>query len=125
MVYSGAPSMNKTKAAHGVAIRLNRKATATWKNIGAVWKPINEQILMARLQCTPINLTLIAIYASINPNDQQIAINASDTFYADLQRPINSVPANDLLLIMGDFNARVGKQQRITSSKAVSPHTVD
>ena len=125
MIYSGAPSMNKTKAAHGVAILLNKKATAAWKNIGAVWKPINERILMARLQCTPINLTLIAIYAPINPNGQQMAINASDTFYADLQRTINSVPANDLLLIMGDFNARVGKQQHMISSKVVGPHTVD
>ena len=118
-IYSGAPSMDKTKAAHGVAICLNKKATAAWKNIGAVWKPINERIVMAQLQYTPVNLTLIAIYAPINPNGQQIATNASDPFYVDLQRTINSVPANDLLLIMGDFNARVGKQQHITSSKAV------
>ncbi len=125
MIYSGASSVNKTKIAHGVAICLNKQATTAWKNLGAVWEPINERILMVRLQCTPVNVSLLAIYSPINPNGQPLLITASDTFYADLQRTIDSIPSNDLILIMGDFNARVGKQQHYTSSKVVGPHAVD
>jgi exonuclease III len=125
MIYSGVPSTNKTRSAHGVAICLNKQATAAWKNLGAVWEPVNERILMVRLQCTPINVTLLAIYSPVNPNGQQMAITASDNFYTDLQRTINKAPSNDLLLIMGDFNARVGKQQHHTSGNVVGPHAID
>ncbi|CAF4499732.1 unnamed protein product [Rotaria sp. Silwood2] len=80
---------------------------------------------MVRLHCAPVNVTLLAIYSPVNPNGQQMAINASDRFYADLQRAVNKTPPSDLLLIMGDFNARVGKQQHQTSGNVVGPHAVD
>ncbi|CAF3878194.1 unnamed protein product [Rotaria sp. Silwood2] len=80
---------------------------------------------MVRLHCAPVNVTLLAIYSPVNPNGQQMAINASDRFYADLQRAVNKTPPSDLLLIMGDFNARVGKQQHQTSDNVVGPHAVD
>ncbi len=125
MIHSGASSTNKTRSAHGVAICLDKQATTAWKNLGAIWEPVNERILMVRLRSSPVNVTLIAAYSPVNPNGQQMAINASDSFYADLQRTINTAPSNDLLLIIGDFNARVGKQQHQTSRKVVGPHAVD
>ena len=35
-----------------------------------------------------------------------------DKFYADLQCVIDSVSASDVLLILGDFNARVGSGEK-------------
>ena len=125
MIHSGISSANKTRSAHGVAICLNKEATTAWKNIGAVWEPIDERILMVRLQGTPINVTIIAVYSPINPSGQKTAAGASDNFYINLQHTVNKVPANDLLLIMGDFNARVGIQQNHTSQSVVGPHATD
>ena len=123
IIHSGIASRNKTRSAHGVAICLNKQATNAWKNIGAVWEPVSERIIMVRLQGAPVNITVLAVYAPVNSNGQTTATITSDNFYIDLQRTINTVPTNDLLLIMGDFNARVGLQQNYTSNNVVGPHT--
>ncbi|CAF1528302.1 unnamed protein product, partial [Adineta steineri] len=38
MVYSGAPSSNKTRSAHGVAIYLDKHAASVWRESGAKWE---------------------------------------------------------------------------------------
>ncbi|CAF1347888.1 unnamed protein product [Adineta ricciae] len=125
MVHSGLTSENRTRSAHGVAICLGKQATMAWKNIGAFWKAVNERIVMVRLQGTAVNVTIIAVYSPVNPNGNKTAATASDKFYTDLQQTLSTVPSKDLLLIMGDFNARIGKQQNYTSNNVVGPHTTD
>ena len=80
---------------------------------------------MVRLAGNPVNITIIAIYAPINPNGRKEAITDSDNFYIDLQETINKASRGDLVLIMGDFNARVGLHQHQTTLNVVSPHAVD
>ncbi|CAF3715602.1 unnamed protein product [Rotaria socialis] len=124
-IYSGHSSADKTRSAHGVAIVLNKQATTAWKNLGSTWEAVNERIVMIRLAGKPINVTVIAIYAPINPKNQQQAGSTTDPFYEDLQKKINKVPKCVMLLIIGDFNARVGQEQHRTSSNVVGPHAVD
>ncbi|CAF4559052.1 unnamed protein product [Rotaria sp. Silwood1] len=107
---------DKTRSAHGVAIFLNKQAATAWKTLGSTWEAVNERIVMVRLACKPINVTVIAIYAPINPKNQQQVSSTTDPFYADLQATIKKVPKSDMLLIIGDFNARVGQEQHRTSS---------
>ncbi|CAF1656013.1 unnamed protein product, partial [Adineta ricciae] len=125
MVHSGLTRENRTRSAHGVVICLGKEATMAWKNIGAFWKAVNERIVMVRLQGTPINVTIITVYSPVNPNGNKTAATASDKFYNDLQQTLSTVPSKDLLLITGDFNARIGKQQNYTSNNVVGPHTTD
>ncbi|CAF4706393.1 unnamed protein product, partial [Rotaria magnacalcarata] len=42
--------------------------------------------------------------------------NDADKFYSDLQDTINNVSTNDMLIIMGDLNARVGGNQQQPAS---------
>jgi len=125
MVYSGAPSCDKTRSAHGVAIYLDKHAASLWKESGAKWEAVNERILMIRLSCKPIHVSIIAVYSPINPNGCKQAIEETDAFYAKLQQTVDKVPKGDMLLILGDFNARVGKQQNQTSKNVIGPHAVD
>lgn len=81
MVYSGASSCNKTKSAHGVAIYLDKQATNVWKDSGSVWEAVNERIIMIRLECKPIHVTIIAVYSPINSNGNKQAIEEVDAFY--------------------------------------------
>ncbi|CAF4894404.1 unnamed protein product, partial [Rotaria sp. Silwood1] len=69
--YSGHSSADKTRSAHGVAIFLNKQAATAWKTLGSTWEAVNERIVMVRLACKPINVTVIAIYAPINSKNQQ------------------------------------------------------
>ncbi|CAF5163420.1 unnamed protein product, partial [Rotaria magnacalcarata] len=121
-IYSGHSSADKTRSAHGVAIVLNKQATTAWKNLGSTWEAVNERIVMARLASKPINVAVITIYAPINPKNQQQASTTTDSSYEDLQTTINKAPKCDTLLIIGDFNARVGQEQHRTSSSVVGPH---
>ncbi|CAF3704228.1 unnamed protein product [Rotaria sp. Silwood1] len=125
MIFSGQSSINKTRNAHGVAVCLNKQATMAWHNSGSVWEAVSERILMVRLATSPVNVTIIAIYSPVNPNGQQHGAEAVEIFYEDLQRIADKVSPHDLLLLMGDFNARVGKQQHQTSGNIVGPHAVD
>jgi hypothetical protein len=49
-----------------------------------------------------------------------------DKFYADLQDTINNVSSNDMLIIIGDLNARVGENQQQHEIRSnVGPFTID
>ncbi|CAF4635971.1 unnamed protein product [Rotaria magnacalcarata] len=49
----------------------------------------------------------------------------SDPFYADLQTTLDKVLKSDMVLIIGDFNARIDVQQHTTSRNVVGPYAVD
>ena len=129
MIYSGASNETKTRKAHGVAICLDQIATRVWKESGSEWAPISDRIVKIRLFCAPIHITVIAVYSPINPISKQMG-DESDKFYNNLQDTINDVSTKDMIIIMGDLNARVGQDQHklrpqheIRSS--VGPFTVD
>ena len=42
-----------------------------------------------------------------------------ERFYQDLSQAVKQVPKRDMLLIMGDFNAKVGRREPSTMSSAV------
>lgn len=123
-IYSGASSNNKTRKAHGVAICLNKHATKVWKASGSIWKAINSRIVTVRLQCKPVNITIIAIYSPINRTNDQKENEEVDGFYEDLQQVVNDTPKTDLLLIIGDFNARVQANTNMLHGP-VGPYSVD
>ena len=125
-LFSGHPSSDPTRSAHGVAICLNRRAAAAWREAGSVWEAVSERIVYCRLRAHPVNITLVSVYSPINPQPGQTAAEvASDSFYSDLQRTIDKVPSGDMLLILGDLNARVSKRQHHAGSSVVGPHAVD
>ena len=124
-IYSGHSSSDKTRAAHGVAICLNKQATTAWENLGATWEAINERIAMVRLAGKPIHVTIIGVYAPTNPTTQNGIVSRTEPFYMDLQAAIAKVPKGDMLLVIGDFNARVGTDQHLTSRYVVGPYAVD
>ena len=54
-------------------------------------------------------MSIISVYAPTNPtNSTSGSAQPSEAFYEQLQSTLSSVPPSDLLVIMGDFNARVG-----------------
>ncbi|CAF1474310.1 unnamed protein product, partial [Didymodactylos carnosus] len=116
IIHSGASNDNKTRSAHGVAVCLNKQAAKVWKDSGSEWEAINDRIIMVRLGCKPINFIVLAVYAPINPSNGQKAQSAASVeFYKCLQAAMDKVSRRDMVLLMGDFNARVGLQQSQTA----------
>ena len=58
-------------------------------------------------QGKPFNITVIQVYAlTSNAEEAQV-----ERFYKDLQDLLELTPQNDVLFIIGDWNAKVGSQE--------------
>ena len=68
------------------------------------WSPINSRLLKVRFNSKYTKLTVIIFYAPTNTSEEI----KKDEFYEQLQTAVSEVPAHDMLLIIGDMNARPG-----------------
>ena len=98
ILYSG--SMEKHE--HGVAIILSKNAAQSLMS----WKPVNERIVTARLYSKFIKATIVQAYAPQNGS----SVEAKDEFYQQLQKVYSEIPNHDMVISMGDFNAKIGSQ---------------
>jgi len=70
------------------------------------WRPISDRIVEARFSRL-IKTTVIQVYAPTKEADDEV----KDDFYEQLQKIVDKVPRHDMLLVIGDWNAKVGEQQ--------------
>jgi exonuclease III len=70
------------------------------------FEAINERLCKIRLKSKYNNLTLINIYA---PTDDKTDV-AREKFYDDLQTVLDGTPKSDTLIVLGDANAKLGKE---------------
>ena len=68
------------------------------------WKPLGSRLLKARFYSKYTNLTVIVCYAPTEEADEEM----KNSFYEQLQAAVEEVPAHDMILTIGDFNARTG-----------------
>jgi exonuclease III len=70
---------------------------------------VNERLMTLRLSLeNNLNLTVISAYAPTLNAEEEIK-----GFYDDLDKLISTTPNKDKLIILGDFNARVGKDHNV------------
>ena len=107
---------------HGVAISLSPRAHSSWEAAGSIFQPISERIIKIRLKTHLAYATIIAVYAPINPVSANAEANVqSDSFYEQLQACLADVSPKDMIIILGDFNARVGSDFNSWKS-VIGPH---
>ena len=64
-------------------------------------------MISVHFQGKPFNITVIQVYApTSNAEEAQV-----ERFYDNLQGHLELTPQNDVLFIIGDWNAKVGSQQ--------------
>ena len=64
-------------------------------------------MISLHFQGKPFNITVIQVYApTINAEEAEV-----EWFYEDLQDLLELTPKNDVLFIIGDWNAKVGSQE--------------
>ena len=69
------------------------------------YNPVSPRLMSARFQTKGGALTVIQVY-SPNTADDETKV---DEFYDLLQEEINKTPKSDIMIVMGDLNAKVGK----------------
>ena len=67
----------------------------------------SERILTLRLSTTDGYVTLISVYAPTQCSTSE----AKDAFYECLSAVVNGINSSDQLILLGDFNARVGSDR--------------
>ena len=69
------------------------------------------------MRAAPFNITIIQVYAPTSGHDD----SEVNHFYQQLQETINQTPKKDILVVQGNWNAKVGKMHRQTGEKFVDP----
>ena len=64
-------------------------------------------MIPVHFQGKPFNITVIQVYARTS-NAEEAEV---ERFYEDLQDLLELTPRNDVLFIIGDWNAKVGNQE--------------
>ena len=100
MLYSG----KEEGATHeqGVGILIAKEV----KNSLLEWEAVSPRIITARFQSSARNVTVVNAYAPTNLATD----DDKDQFYEQLQAVINKAPKRDLLILLGDMNAKIGSE---------------
>jgi exonuclease III len=86
------------------------------------FEPINERICKLRLKGKYYNIKIINIHAPTEEKDE----DTKERFYAELQQIKEKVPKHDLLIILGDYNAKFGRErayQNVTRNHTLHDRT--
>ena len=92
---------------HGVAFAIR---TSLLRTLPCGPTAVNERLITWRLPLSQgRNLTLICAYAPTLLSEEA----TKDRFYEELTANVRGVDKTDKLIILGDFNARVGSNQQL------------
>ena len=74
--------------------------------VGAVLgcQPVSSRLISIRLRAALFNITIIQVYAPTSGHDD----NEVHHFYQQLQKTIDRIPKKDILVVQGEWNAKVG-----------------
>jgi len=71
---------------------------------------INERLMTLRIPLAKSRyMTLLSAYAPTLPSDDE----PKDRFYDILSSTLRSLPPQEKIVLLGDFNARVGKEHHV------------
>ncbi|KAI5735070.1 hypothetical protein M8J77_013749 [Diaphorina citri] len=97
-IYSGGDVSRK-----GTAFIINQKFHNRINNI--ILK--SERIIAMKIQAKPVDIFIIQCYAPNLESDEE----EKEAFYDDLRKTIEKKKFQEILILMGDFNAKIGNQK--------------
>lgn len=71
------------------------------------YRPISERLAYLRIRAKPFNISLLNIYAPT----EKARDEEKDRFYEKLEEELENIPKEDTQLILGDFNAQIGREE--------------
>ena len=89
---------------YGVGVLLTTRMT---KYVMGTW-PVSNRNLLVKLTCQPFNISLIQTYAPTGQHTEEEV----EIYYEELQMLLKEVKSTEVLIISGDFNAKVGEGQQ-------------
>ena len=101
LYWSGKPNGERREA--GVGFETKRDIVA---KLTEMPHPVSDRIMTMRIPLTmDRNATIVGAYAPPMANPEN-----NETFYSQLKGTLRNIPSTDKLLLIGDFNARIGRE---------------
>ncbi|XP_068220025.1 craniofacial development protein 2-like [Palaemon carinicauda] len=69
------------------------------------WRAVNNRLLLVKFKSKQCNVSIIVCYAPTNDAPEKM----KDEYYEDLQSVTDKIPVRYMKIVIGDFNAKVGK----------------
>lgn len=98
--YSGCPESEKSNY-YGVAIAVDRNTSKSVKH----FLPLPGRVALLQLNAQGRQLNIIQVYA---PTGDKV-IEEVEEFYKDVETAMKQTKSKDITIVLGDFNAKVGK----------------
>ncbi|KAL4084248.1 hypothetical protein QTP88_028073 [Uroleucon formosanum] len=70
------------------------------------FRDVNPRISVLTIRAQWFDVSLISVHAPTEDNPQE----EKETFYDDLESTINTLPNNNIQILLGDLNAKIGKE---------------
>ena len=88
---------------NGVGFLLSQKARRSFMG----YNPVSPRVIAARFSAKPLNITVIQVYTPTAMSSNEDI----DDFYGELEEVLNDSPKKDIKVIMGDWNAKIGRDR--------------
>ncbi|GFN80053.1 craniofacial development protein 2-like [Plakobranchus ocellatus] len=98
LIYSGGHTNER-----GVGILFD---VTTAKSLGS-WCPISDRVVVAKLIAKPLNLGIIQVYAPTSDGEDV----EEEKFYEEIKKAKGFLKSQDIIIVIGDFNAKVGDER--------------
>ena len=99
ILYSGNPNEDDQHV-KGVGLILSKSAADSL----LAWEPVSERVITARFASKCQNMSIIQVYAPTNDATEE----EKESFYYQLQTVYDRTPRRDVIVVIGDFNAKIG-----------------
>ena len=73
------------------------------------WESINNRILIVHFITNKFRLSVIVVYAPVEPTDGDTS--DSDEFYLQLREQTDRVPGRNMVFLLRDFKAQIGRNR--------------
>ena len=86
---------------HGVGLLIKKSISKSLLGIVCV----SKRNILAKIKGTPFNLCILQTYAPTSDHpDEEV-----EEYYEEINRTLKTVKSDEILIVMGDMNAKVGK----------------
>ena len=87
--------------------------------------PVSSRLITIRLRAVPFNITKPQVDSPTTEKNSDCDDSEVEEFYNQLQNVIDQAPKKDILVVQGDWNAKLGRNACVCSLTTTQSQTIE